>query len=124
MTYTIEEIEEMRKRLPFKAVVWFGDFESESVVRHIFDDGRCANNKGVWESFKEIKEPEYVPFTIDDFKEFAGKWIVDNEGDYQMITRFNNIDVHVDNDISSYKEALERWKFADTGKPFGREVQQ
>lgn len=130
---TKKEIEEMRKRLPFKAVVWQSNTpairDTEKVV-YIKDNLRavalCGEQEIVidYDNFEEIKEPAYVPFTADDFKEFAGKWIIDDEGDHQMIMRFNNMYVHIDNGILSYKEAFVSWKFADTGKSFGKEMKQ
>lgn len=121
--YTQEEIEEMRKRLPFKAVVWDdSDYKDEEIIKLIFDGGKCANNLGVFDYFEEIKDPEYVPFTAETIKPFRDEW-VSYAGKDHKINIIGKVGCRIGDVADSYKYLLENGAtFADSGKPFGKEV--
>lgn len=71
-------------------------------------------------SFKNIKKPEYIPFTMDDADLFIGKAMFhkDNVNTIFTVSYCNKDKVNVGGVAMTYKEALEKLSLLKT--PFGK----
>lgn len=70
----------------------------------------------------EPPQPQYVPFTADDWEMFVGKPVKWADGSvYRLIVEFCSDEVMFDEDRFSYEYALDNFTFLD-GSPFGKKI--
>ena len=81
------------------------------------NDSADFNVRG-WTEWREIKEPEYVPFDFSDAKDLIGKTVKDEEGYYILIMVVDN-GIYISGSYFYFSELLSRYTFID-GTPCGK----
>ena len=76
-------------------------------------------------SFRVKPEPQYIPFTADDWREFKGARVQRKDfNHFATISYWNEQVFTIPGEVGvCYDRALSDYIFADTGKPFGKQVQ-
>ena len=75
-----------------------------------------------WDEWREIKKPEYVPFTVKDADMFRGKWIRNKKSDLageELITSIKRCGIETDSTNRDYLYFLKYYTFLD-GSPCGK----
>ena len=88
---------------------------------YAFNNGKSFSTS-IWNIWREIKKPEYVPFTVKDADMFRGKWIRNKKSDLageELITSIKRCGIETDSTNRDYLYFLKYYTFLD-GSPCGK----
>jgi hypothetical protein len=89
-----------------------------------YDEERFKNgqnfNTYVWKYARKIKQPEYVPFTFDDYEQLIGKAVRQLILNYvNLIVKIREGAILIGDTYYNYEELLNKFEFLD-GSPCGK----